>query len=353
MKLTLESIRDAVRSYYDRVIAFLAILILLASLVFLLLRIGNIKADEQRFQDWKQGLTPEFAHATNVTLDLFDQGHNSLTNPVQISAWTRNLSIPELRVSCIDCSRPIPYDAGTCGRCGAQQTKTNISKDKDDDRMDDEWEIANKLNPLDADDAKADPDKDGFSNLDEFSYVEKTDPNNAESHPPIITKLGVVEIKAMPFDLKFMAVNRLAGGDIFQINSTKSGKTAWYKLGDDVEGYTLKEYKQIREKIRLGSGTMTREVDHSTLTLESKTSGRKILLRKGEEVPINEYEVKMVLATDNLEFVVRHNADFTVRGVVYTVKEIDNKNSKVLISQKDSGKETWIERQMETSTPPQ
>jgi hypothetical protein len=60
----------------------------------------------------------------------------------------------------------------------------------------------------------------------------------------------------------------------------------------------------------------------------------------------------MVLALDNTELTVRHGADFNLRGTVYTVKEIDNKNSKVLIVDKDSGKETWIGRQAETVAPP-
>jgi hypothetical protein len=349
VKLTLESIGEALRSYYDRLIAFLAILALLASLVVLLMRIGNIKTDEQRFQSWKQGLTPAFANATNVTLDVFVQGHNSLTNPFQIGAWSRNLSVPELRVSCIDCGRPIPYDATECGRCGAKQMAVSVSKDKDEDGMDDEWEIARGLNPLDTDDAKADPDKDGFANLEEFRF--KTDPNNPESHPPLIAKLRLKDVKAMPFDLKFMAVNKISSGFLFQINSTKSGKTGWFKMADAVEGYAIQEYMPIHVQVPFGKGNMTHDEDRSTLTLKSKTSDRIISLRKGEEVPINDYEVRLVLEIDNTEILAKHGSDFALRGTVYTVKEIDNKDSRVLIVEKDSGKETWIGRQAETGAP--
>ncbi len=350
MKLTLESIREAIRSYYDRLIAFLAILILLGSLVVLLMRIGTIKADENRFQSWKQNLTPAFENATNVTLDLFVQGHNSLTNPFQIGAWTRNLSIPELRVACVACSGPMPYDATVCIHCGYTPPDRKEEKDKDQDMMDDTWETARGLNPLDPDDASTDLDKDGFTNLEE--YRNSTDPADPAVHPPIVAKLDVTDISAMPFHLKFMAVNKLTSGNLFQVNSSKSGKTAWFKLGDEVDGYTIKEYQPIRVQVPQGKGGMTFEEDHSTLTLESKTSGRVISLRKGEAVPINEYVVKMVLALDNTELTVRHGADFNLRGTVYTVKEIDNKNSKVLIVDKDSGKETWIGRQAETVAPP-
>jgi hypothetical protein len=346
VKLTLESIGEALRSYYDRLIALLAVLALLASLVLLMMRLGAIKADEQRFQDWQKGLVPEFADATNVTLDVFTHGHNSLTNPFQISVWSNALSTPELRVSCIDCARPIPDKASECPWCKAKQEEIVVSKDKDEDGMDDVWEVANGLNPLDPDDAKADPDKDGFSNLEEFRFG--TDPRDPAGHPPMIAKLRLVEIKATPFHLKFMAVTKMTAGEIHQINSTKSGKTSWYKMGDDVEGYALTAYKPVFVQESSGAGNMKVEKDRSTLSLKSKTSDRLISLQKGEATPISEYEARFLFEIDGSEFTVKHGADFDLRGVKFAVKEIDNKDYRVLIVDKDSGKETSIGRQAET-----
>jgi hypothetical protein len=47
--------------------------------------------------------------------------------------------------------------------------------DSDHDGMPDEWETAHGLNPKDASDAQADPDKDGYTNLEE--YFNRSDPN--------------------------------------------------------------------------------------------------------------------------------------------------------------------------------
>ncbi len=350
MKLTLESIGDAIRSYYDRLIALAAILALLASLAMLMNRLHGIRTETRQFQAWENGLRPEFADATNVTLDTFNAGHDDLAKPFQIpvSDWTRKMSIPELRVACIDCARPIPYEATECPRCGAKQVKgPKPSEDKDDDGMLDEWENGHGLNPLDPDDAKADLDKDGFSNREEFLF--KTDPTDPASAPPVIAKLRVADIKAMPFHLKFMALNHLTAGDIFQINSTKSGKTSWYRMREIVDGYTITNYRSVIVRERMDAGTMMRDVDRSVLTLQSLTSGRTIFLQKGEPVPVNEYEVRFRLEIDGSEFVVKHGADFDLRGQKFNLKEIDNKASRALIVDKYSSKETWIGRQTESS----
>ena len=50
--------------------------------------------------------------------------------------------------------------------------------DKDNDKMDDEWEIFYGFNPEDPADAYADADNDGYKNLDEFT--KKTDPLEAD-----------------------------------------------------------------------------------------------------------------------------------------------------------------------------
>ena len=51
----------------------------------------------------------------------------------------------------------------------------NADLDDDGDDIPDAWEIQHNLNPLDPSDANADPDKDGYSNLQE--YINKTDPH--------------------------------------------------------------------------------------------------------------------------------------------------------------------------------
>jgi hypothetical protein len=50
--------------------------------------------------------------------------------------------------------------------------------DADGDGMPDEWETKHKLQPADAADCWADPDRDGYGNLEE--YLSQTDPHQPD-----------------------------------------------------------------------------------------------------------------------------------------------------------------------------
>jgi len=334
-------IREAWHRYYDRLLAFSALAALVVSVAMLSIQIGTAQRTHREFARWNEELTPQYAQATNVVLEAFSEAGERIEKPFQIEIWTRRLSVPELRVACVDCQRPIPYEATVCPVCNAKQTG-EVPNDKDEDGMLDEWEVRYGLNPLDPADANQDKDGDGFTNLEEFLYG--TDPTDPKSHPPLIAKLRVAEIKALPFHLKFMAVTKLQSGDLYQINSTRSRKTSWFKMGDEVEGYELTDYEFRESEENLPGTAVPVKVDRSVLQLKSKTTGRTVALRKGEEVPISEYEIRLVFEPDRQEFVVRVGGTIQVRGETYTMKEVDLRESRVLLRDDKRDVETWVGR---------
>ncbi|NNM30935.1 MAG: hypothetical protein HKO57_15555 [Akkermansiaceae bacterium] len=63
------------------------------------------------------------------------------------------------------------------------------------------WWIENDLDPGYADAPARDPDKDGFSNLEEFTA--ETDPKDFSSHPPLGSKLRLANLESLGFLLTF------------------------------------------------------------------------------------------------------------------------------------------------------
>ena len=108
-----------------------------------------------------------------------------------------------------------------------------------------EWFEKYGLPIEDADALEQDPDKDGFTNLDEWQG--NTDPSNAESHPDYTTKLHLVSATEEPFRYMFASRTR----DKFGINSIdETEPTQFLKVGDVIRGTDFKIVKFTEKKER-------------------------------------------------------------------------------------------------------
>ena len=116
-----------------------------------------------------------------------------------------------------------------------------------------------------------DPDKDHFTNLEEF--LAGTDPTNEKSVPPYYTKLRLTKFDPVPFRLKFGGDS--GDGETFIINARDAkARTQFLKLGDLIAGapYKLLGY----QKKNTTKNDM--EVNTSELTIQNTETGRKIVL---------------------------------------------------------------------------
>ena len=86
----------------------------------------------------------------------------------------------------------------------------NVDPDNDGDGIQNDWETANGLDPLDPLDANIDSDEDGFSNLVEFQRG--TDPNDPNSFPPSLdvpsTRLPFVIVALVGASIYFVSRRR-------------------------------------------------------------------------------------------------------------------------------------------------
>jgi len=325
----MERIRLWFKNYYDKILVLGVLLALLFSLFFLAMHVGILKREYAKFERQQGALSPRHPHPPPPDLAVFEEGARRRQSPFQVADWTQTnqVMVPELRVSCVHCDRPIPYFALVCPFCRKDQPEIKeLSPDRDSDGMPNDWETQYGLNPLNPADAAGDLDNDGFTNLEEFKF--ETRPNDAQDRPPWTAKLYLTQIKPLKFALVFKAVSTLSDRLMFQLNLRDGDKTLFRTLGEDADGFKLVSYDK----------------DNAVLTL--KRGEKLIPLVKGQRNPRTEFEVVMVFDVENREIPARVDSEFVLRDSKFKVKEIDSDRKLVLIIDLSTSREVWIgERQ--------
>lgn len=175
-----------------------------------------------------------------------------------------------------------------------------------------EWFEKNNLDILDNDILNADPDKDGFSNYDE--WVGKTDPNDPKSHPAYVTKLKLKEFIKRQFRLRVNAYD----GDpakpeemTFQINTVDLRQpTQFRKLNEMIEGTRFKLMKFTLKKT-----TDANEIEHdiSELIVEHVDTKDQVTLVMNKDVDSPDSFAKFKYLWDGSEMIVKKEKTFTLK----------------------------------------
>ena len=167
-----------------------------------------------------------------------------------------------------------------------------------------EWFEKYALPIEDADALDQDPDKDGFTNLDEWHG--NTDPTNAESHPDYTTKLHLVSATEEPFPYIFASRTE----DTFGINDIdQSEPTQFLRVGDIIRGTDFKIIKFTEKKESNGM-----KADVSELQLEHQQRHAQLTLVKGK-VATSPQSVATFVYTwgGRREFEVRKDHEFSLK----------------------------------------
>jgi len=275
---------DWIKAHYDRVALIAAAIFLFISAIAIwwsTIQFGNRLVSPQQPR-------AKTASQPAVAVEL-DRAAEQLEHPAQWKVSTRSgLLVPERHF------------------IGADGLPATLQNTQVHPPVPNEWFEKYRLPVEDADVLDQDPDKDGFTNLDEWQG--NTDPTNKDSHPDYITKLHLVSATEESFPYMFSS----RSGNIFGINSIDlSEPTQFLKVGEIVRGTDFKVVNFTEKSARNQYGTND---DVSELLLEHQQTHVEVTLVKGKVATSPQSVATFVYSWGGRrEFEVRKDQEFSLK----------------------------------------
>lgn len=293
----------------------------------------------------------------------------------EISDAKGNFLSPEGRKACISpdgqqlgCGRLISSKLESCPYCKVKQTKDiKVVLDTDGDGLLDEYERTYGLDVAN-DDASADKDGDGFTNMEEFTA--KTNPADALSHPDYIDYVELAgEMQKKVSTLVFVGVMPYQGDYRYQFrlperrNEIDRG-TLWALKGEEIAntqkntkqnpnahyraGFVVVEYKPKTQEIKTPWGTPMKK-DVSEVLLKRLSDGKIIPFVKEKKETATDVQATLSCSRAGVrEIKVIEGQTFRIKDAEFIVEKIyakDNGRDRgaVKIKNVKSNKERVIE----------
>ena len=364
--------------HYDKFVALICLAALAGAVYFWLSASDGAQHGRDDCDRELRGMKPDNPEVSTSGekegLAAFSNAFVRIARPFQISfdsAAKTGFFVPEARVWCVKCAKPIPFAAETCPLCGEKQpSKKDVSDDpsldSDSDGLPDAWERRHALNPLDPSDAEQDADGDGFTNLEEFRA--QTNPRDASHHPDLIGYLRVATIDATSLPLVFMNTSLMPDRSYkcqFNYEDRETGErvTLMCKVGDVLgplpklpgspvsaparyADFKLVELKWNERKVAFAGATKTERTP--VAIVERVGTGRRIELLKETPATDTEYRVTFVQPRDGSEYVAEGSegeAEFAIGKETFVLKKVDKSSESAVIVRKADKKEFSIPAQ--------
>lgn len=341
------------KRFYDKLIALVAVAILLAAVGTLALGHHRAAADQRAYDARLDALKPDHPTLAPISLVAHSNALRQLAAPYRISidtGRTYGFFVPESRIWCAyrNCRKPIPADSTNCPACQREQPVQKVVEDSDGGGIPDKWEIKYGLDPFDPADDTKDSDGDGFSNLEE--YKAGTNPLDPKSHPDRLGWLRVQKIDVVKLPIKFMAVSKMPNGNHrIQINVVEPGATrasSHFVVTNQMIGKTdFKLLKYLEKQERAISPVTKTPMTKVTQKVQIGRGDKIITLGLGEDSSEADYKITFVQTLDGTTFQTAGDGEFTIDGKNYRVIAVDNQASSVVLRNDADKAETMVPKQ--------
>lgn len=349
-------------AHYEWIVAAVGLLALVAGGAFFATTLGEDPDEARQNAEARvRGMKRAETGVETVDMSAFAAVTRLMRVPAvvsEVSDKQASFLASEKRVKCKKCGKAIPGDVKafpTCPACGeAQEVEAVVVLDADKDGLPDEWEKKVGLNPAE-DDADADKDGDGFTNMEEFQA--KTDPSDAKSHPAYLDALKLtLPLNETYLPFVFRKANKIPSGWRLEFldpkqkdNYGRMGLTITAVLGQEIgkSGFVAKSYEQKSEKRAIAGSKNTKSVDVSEATVERKGDGKlvKLVIQEGKAikpVPVDvQAKLEFARAAEGQPstFEVVAGSEIDLRGEKYKVVEIKaaGKGAKVTLEDSATG----------------
>lgn len=203
-----------------------------------------------------------------------------------------------------------------------------------------------------------DPDNDGFTVQEE--YDARTLPNDPASHPSLVNKLFVNEIKQFGFYLSFTQAD---GNDFTFKGLNRARQELWRNIVQPNGRFGVRKNSKDKPRFELVSVTNKEfknpnldmvETDAEAVVkdLTPTKNGQTYTVRRGTKyvIPIIDKKVNLTIAAGperDTDFEVEEGAEFQIPGDAkhtYTLKTVDNATQTVTIANKTTGEQTTLSK---------
>ncbi len=342
-----------VKRQYDKLIAVVAVVVLLYALGTLVLSKGSNASEQQAYTQRLDSLKPVNPTMESLSLGVYSNALVHLDRPYRISidpTQTSGFFIPESRIWCASrtCRYPIPRASTNCPVCSVAQPiepTDDPGYDGDGGGIPDARERIFGLNPGVAADDRMDSDGDGFDNLAEFKAG--TDLLDPKIHPDLLGLIRVEKIVATKLPLKFMGSTLLPDGrHRCQINIWEKGGTqanSYFVVEGDKIGKT--DFKLLRyvETVEERFDPMMNKIRKFTVKKVEIGRGDKVTTLGLDENAVEaDYKITLVQTLDGTRFEITGDGEFLIGEKKYRVISVDNQATTVVLRSDTDEVETMV-----------